>query len=114
LVDRKESPWDDPNRRPSHADKRRAWRREMLAEGQSYVNEQTGKYDNWSSVWQTIMERVMKETKVTERFTEHDLRAKAGSDVESDERARELLGHSSVGITRRVYRRKALVIRPAK
>jgi hypothetical protein len=32
LVDRSESPWDDPNRRPSHADKRRAWRRELLAE----------------------------------------------------------------------------------
>jgi hypothetical protein len=32
LVDRKESPWDDPNRRPSHADKRRAWSRELLAE----------------------------------------------------------------------------------
>jgi len=32
LVDRKASPWDDPNRRPSHADKRRAWRRELLAE----------------------------------------------------------------------------------
>ena len=32
LVDRRASPWDDPNRRPSHADKRRAWRRELLAE----------------------------------------------------------------------------------
>lgn len=32
LVDRAESPWDDPARRPSHADKRRAWRRELLAE----------------------------------------------------------------------------------
>ena len=30
LVDRTDSPWDDPNRRPSHADKRRAWRRELL------------------------------------------------------------------------------------
>ena len=29
LVDRRKSPWDDPNRRPSHADKRRAWRREF-------------------------------------------------------------------------------------
>jgi hypothetical protein len=29
LVDRAASPWDDPNRRPSHADKRREW----LAEG---------------------------------------------------------------------------------
>jgi hypothetical protein len=32
LVDRQTSPWDDPDRRPSHADKRRAWRREFLAE----------------------------------------------------------------------------------
>jgi len=30
LVDRSESPWDEPTRRPSHADKRRAWRREIL------------------------------------------------------------------------------------
>jgi len=27
LVDRSASPWDRPTRRPSHADKRRAWRR---------------------------------------------------------------------------------------
>ena len=32
LVDRTQSPWDDPNRRPSHADKRRAWSRELLAD----------------------------------------------------------------------------------
>ncbi|MDG3007278.1 hypothetical protein [Paludisphaera mucosa] len=31
LVDRTDSPWDEPTRRPSHADKRRAWRREILA-----------------------------------------------------------------------------------
>jgi hypothetical protein len=31
LVDRSDSPWDAPDRRPSHADKRRAWRREILA-----------------------------------------------------------------------------------
>ena len=28
---RSESPWDDQPRRPSHADKRRAWQRELLA-----------------------------------------------------------------------------------
>ena len=28
---RSSSPWDDANRRPSHADKRRAWRRNLLA-----------------------------------------------------------------------------------
>ena len=32
LVDRSESPWDSPLRRPSHSDKRRAWRREWLGE----------------------------------------------------------------------------------
>lgn len=31
LVDRSDSPWDSPTRRPSHADKRRAWRREIIA-----------------------------------------------------------------------------------
>ena len=31
-VDRSASPWDSPLRRPSHADKRRAWRRALLAE----------------------------------------------------------------------------------
>jgi hypothetical protein len=32
LVDRSASPWDSTLRRPSHADKRRAWRRELLGE----------------------------------------------------------------------------------
>ena len=32
LVDRSASPWDVASRRPSHADKRRAWRRELLGE----------------------------------------------------------------------------------
>ncbi|HET6579969.1 MAG TPA: transposase [Gemmatimonadales bacterium] len=32
VVHRGASPWDDQPRRPSHADKRRAWRRELLGE----------------------------------------------------------------------------------
>jgi hypothetical protein len=32
LVDRSASPWDSATRRPSHADKRRAWRRALLGE----------------------------------------------------------------------------------
>jgi hypothetical protein len=32
VAHRAASPWDDPTRRPSHADKRRAWQRELLAE----------------------------------------------------------------------------------
>ena len=32
MVDRQALPWDNPSRRPSYADKRRAWRRELLAD----------------------------------------------------------------------------------
>ena len=32
LVDRSASPWESSTRRPSHADKRRAWRRGLLGE----------------------------------------------------------------------------------
>jgi hypothetical protein len=32
LVNRSDSPWDSQPRRPSHADKRRTWRRELLGE----------------------------------------------------------------------------------
>ena len=32
LVDRPASPWDSPSHRPSHADKRRAWRWALLSE----------------------------------------------------------------------------------
>jgi hypothetical protein len=32
VAHRAASPWDDRERRPSHADKRRAWQRELVAE----------------------------------------------------------------------------------
>lgn len=32
LADRSGSPWDDASRRPSHADKRNAWRRQLLGD----------------------------------------------------------------------------------
>jgi hypothetical protein len=54
------------------------------------------------------------ETKITQRFTEHDLRGKVGSDAESLERARQLLGHADSKITERVYRRKPELIRPLR
>ena len=58
------------------------------------------------------MARLLEETKITERFTEHDLRGKVGSDAESLERARQLLGHADSKITERVYRRKPELVRP--
>jgi integrase len=60
------------------------------------------------------MKRVLRETKVKERFTEHDLRAKASSDADSDEFAQKLLTHSNIEITKRVYRRKAEKIVPLR
>jgi integrase len=60
------------------------------------------------------MERLLTETKVTERFTEHDLRAKVASDADSLERARALLQHADARTTDRIYRRKPERIKPAK
>lgn len=82
--------------------------------GQSYMNEETGTADGWDSLWQRFMERVLTETKVTERFTEHDLRAKCASDADSLEQARALLTHADSRTTARIYRRKPERVRPGK
>lgn len=81
--------------------------------GEPYIKED-GSANAFDSLWQRFMRRVLEKTKVTERFTEHDLRAKCASDAESLERARELLAHADAATTRRVYRRKAERVRPAK
>lgn len=76
-------------------------------------NEYTG--DGFRSCWQRFMkQRVMKETKITEWFTEHDIRAKAGSDAETDEQAQQLLTHDNVSTTKRAYRRQPTVIKSLK
>jgi integrase len=62
--------------------------------GEGYFNEETGRATRWDSMWQRFMSRLLAETKITKRFTEHDLRGKVGSDAESLERARQLLGHA--------------------
>jgi len=82
--------------------------------GKGYLDEETGLCEGWSSMWQRFMERVLTETKVKERFTEHDLRAKCASDAETLEHARQLLAHADSNITRRVYRRKPERIKPAR
>lgn len=74
--------------------------------GQGYFNEKTGLANGWDSMWQRFMDRVLAETKVTVRFTEHDLRGKVGSDAESLEKARALLTHADTRTTARSYRRK--------
>lgn len=82
--------------------------------GQGYINEETGAASGWDSMWQRFMDRVLAETKVKERFTEHDLRAKVGSDAESLEHARQLLTHADSKTTNRIYRRKAEIVKPLR
>jgi integrase len=60
------------------------------------------------------MDKVLAETKVTERFQERDLRAKVATDSESLVEASQRLGHSDTAITQRVYRRRPVVIEPVK
>lgn len=82
--------------------------------GKCYMNEETGEANGWDSMWKRFMVRVLKETKVEEHFTEHDIRAKISSDQENVARAQELLGHSDPKTTSKFYRRKPSNILPAK
>jgi len=82
--------------------------------GECYMDEKNGRAYGWSSMWQRFMDRVLTETKVKERFTEHDLRAKAASDAGSIEHARALLSHVNSNITQRVYRRKPEKVKPLR
>jgi len=81
--------------------------------GESYIN-QTGYYSGWNSSWQRFMKRVLKETKVKEHFTSHDIRAKNASDAKNIVHAQEMMGHSDPRITEHVYRRKIKVIEPLR
>jgi integrase len=80
--------------------------------GEGYIDEALGRSSAWKSMWQRFIARVLKETKVTEPFTEHDLRAKAASDADSVEHAQALLGHADASTTKRIYLRKAEVVKP--
>ncbi len=75
--------------------------------GRGYIDEETSKADGWDSMWQRFMDRVLDDTKVIERFTEHDLRAKCASSLEH---ARALLSHVDTRTTKRFYRRKPEVV----
>lgn len=84
------------------------------AKGQPYIDEATGTSHGWDSMWQRFMTRILKETKVTERFTEHDLRAKAASDAGTLDQARALLSHTDSRTTSTIYRRKPEFVQPLK
>jgi integrase len=80
--------------------------------GKGYVNEAVGRASGWKSMWQRFMKRVLSETKVTQPFTEHDIRAKVASDAPDLEHARKLLAHADSRTTNRVYKRNAERVLP--
>jgi integrase len=81
--------------------------------GQCYFNED-GTASGWNSMWQRFMKRIMCETKVSEAFTEHDLRAKCASDADSLDHAQDLLAHTDNKITKKVYMRGAVRVKPLR
>lgn len=83
-------------------------------QGYCYFDEETGEASGWDSMWQRFMERLIAETKIKERFTEHDLRAKCASDAESLQHAQKLLAHADSKLTDRVYRRKPEIVKPLR
>jgi len=82
--------------------------------GDGYYNFEAGRASGFLSIWQRSMAKALEQTKLVERFTEHDLRAKVGSDVESDIDAQKLLAHADAATTRKHYRRKGSVVSPAR
>jgi len=81
--------------------------------GECYVGED-GNAPGFDSIWKRFMSRLLKETKITERFQEKDIRGKTGSDSESDEDAQKRLGHADVAVTRKHYRRLGSKVKPLK
>lgn len=78
--------------------------------GACYVraNEKTSGFD---SVWQRWMRACLDKNLISERFQEHDLRAKTASDSAFDARAAELLG-SGIPVVKKHYMRKTKIVKP--
>ena len=81
--------------------------------GECYVKED-GTANGWDSIWQRFMDRLLEETKIELRFTEHDIRAKCASDAETLVHAQQLLAHADGRTTERVYRRKPERVKPLR
>lgn len=67
----------------------------------------------FSSIWQRKMVKALDEKIIRERFTDHDLRAKTGSDADL-EHATNLLAHLDAKVTRKHYRRRVPIVRPLR
>jgi integrase len=70
--------------------------------------------DGFRSIWHRWMTNALDKKILEERFQERDIRAKAGSDISSEEHATQLLGHESGKTTARHYRRLPTRVKPSK
>jgi integrase len=67
----------------------------------------------FSSIWQRKMAQALARGVIKERFTDHDIRRKTGSETNL-EHAMKLLGHSDAKVTARHYRVKPERVRPLR
>lgn len=82
--------------------------------GTSYYNLEKRQASGFHTIWRRSMDRALEQTRLAEKFTEHDIRAKVGSDANSDLEAQKLLAHSNAALTVKHYRRRGVVVDPAK
>ncbi len=68
----------------------------------------------FASIWQRKMRAALESGVLNERFREHDIRAKTGSDSKTISAASSLLTHENERITQRSYRRKTPIVKPLK
>ena len=69
--------------------------------------------NGFNSIWQRRMRKALETGAIEERFTDHDIRAKTGSDT--DERhASSLLAHGDAKTTPKHHPRKTPVVRPLR
>jgi integrase len=70
--------------------------------------------DGFSANWQRLIRKTHKEGAIAERFEFKDLRAKSATDDDVLEDASGRLGHSNIGLTKRVYIRKPTRVKPLR
>lgn len=81
--------------------------------GEPYIREDNAA-NGFESIWQRFMARVIAETKVEQTFAERDLRAKAATDADSLEHAKQLLAHADERTTKQWYIRKPTIVKPGR
>lgn len=71
-------------------------------------------YDGFSTMWHRTMKKAVAQNLINEKFTFHDIRAKAASDAKNIGHASSLLGHTNQQFTEKTYIRKRKSVVPIK